>query len=181
MHHRSPVDGVTAATPPHPIDPARFPFILGVEKTLRARSIPLARISGPDAHHPAVYRIETSRSEWECLVVIHEDLESVAFRSLLPLEVPPERLHEVAVLVARLNASRLMGHFACDPACGRITHTTGVRLAGLAPSAEALVWMLGENLLAVDLHMSAFMLVAWTDLAAQVALRECGPAGLEAT
>lgn len=180
MHHPSPEDGVNAAAPPPPIDPARFPFVLRVETTLRGRSIPLERISGPDAHRPAVYRIESPRAEWECLVVIHEDHECVAFRSLLPLEVPLERLHEVAALVARVNASRLMGHFAFDHASGRITHTNGVRLAGLTPSADALVWMLGENLLAVDLHLAAFMLVAWTDLTPEIALGECGPGEREA-
>lgn len=180
MHHPSPEDGVNAATPLHPIDPARFPFVLGVETILRTRSIPLARISGPDAHRPAVYRIDSSLAEWECLVIVHEDHECVAFRSLLPLDVPTGRLHEVAALVARVNASRIVGHFAIDHACGRITHTNGVQLAGLEPSAEALVWMLGENLLAVDLHMAAFMLVAWTDLVPEVALRECGPGELEA-
>lgn len=175
-----PEAGVNAAATPLPPDPARFPFVRSVEDALRGRSVPLIRVSGPDAHRPAVYRIESTGSEWECLIEIDEDRECVAFRSILPIEIPAGRRHEVAALAASANAARVVGHFAIGRRDSRITHTSGVRLAGLAPSPDVLLWLLGENLLAVDLHLAAFMLVAWTDVSADVALRECGPAGLEA-
>jgi hypothetical protein len=177
MHQ--PSDG-GRSTASRPIDPTRFPFVRSVEDALSDRGIPLVRISRPDAHRPAAYRIESPRSEWECLVEIDEDRECVAFRSILPIEVPAGRRHEVAVLAASTNAARIVGHFAIGHRDGRVVHTSGIRLAGLAPSVEALLWTLGENLLAVDLHLAAFMLVAWTDVSAEVALRECGPVECEA-
>lgn len=180
MPEAPPEDGVnSAATPLLPV-PDRFPFVRAVEDALRGRSLPLVRVSGPDAHRPAVYRIESAGAEWECLVEIHEDHECVAVRSILPIEIPAGRRHEVAALAARVNSSRILGHFALGTRDGRIVHTSGIRLAGLAPSADALLWMLGENLIAVDLHLAAFMLVAWTDLSAEVALHACGPADREA-
>lgn len=175
-----PEAGVNAAPTSLPPDPARFPFVRAVEDALRGHAVPLVRLSGPDAHRPAVYRVASVAAEWECLVEVDEDRECVAFRSILPIDVPAGRRHEVAVLTASLNAARVVGHFAIERRDGRVVHTSGVRLAGIVPSAEALVWMLGENLLAVDLHLAAFMLVAWSDASAEVALRECGPAGLVA-
>lgn len=171
---------VNAAATDLPPDPARFPFVRAVEDALRGRDVPLVRIAGPDAHRPAVYRVETIEAEWECLVEIDEDRECVAFRSILPIEIPAGRRHEIAVLAASANAARIVGHFAIDRRAGRVIHTSGVRIAGFAPSADALLWLLGENLLAVDLHLAAFMLVAWTDVTADVALRECGPMEREA-
>ena len=166
-----------AARPAPPIDPVRFPLVAAVVRTLERRSIPLVPRSPPTGHRPAVFLIEAEAAEWECVVEIHEDRELVAFRSLLPIEIPPERIEPVAALAAHLNATRLVGHFAVEPATGAIRLVTARRFADAGPSPETLVWMLGENLLAVDAHLEAFCLVGHADFAPRDALtthRACG-------
>ena len=179
MPETSPEHGADATAPLPTLDPAGFPFIHGIERALRHRGTPLVRLTGPDRTRPATFRITcgpTGSTEWECLVVIDEHRETVAIRSILPIDVPPERLAPVATLVAHLNATRVVGHFAIEPASGRIVHVSGVRLSGLATDPESLMWLLGENLLAVDLHLAMFLVVAWTDIPPEAAMREGGVA-----
>lgn len=162
-----------------PLDPARFPFTVAVERAFRDRRVPLVRVAGPDAHRPAVYRVGSPEAEWDCLIEADEDRECVAIRSILPIEIPTGRRHEVAMLAAGVNSARAVGHFAIVRCGTRVTHTSGVRLAGLEPSGDALAWLLGENLLAVDLHLAAFTLVACGDFDPETALHACGPVAPE--
>jgi hypothetical protein len=180
MPKTSPERGADAISPRTSLDHPRFPFISGIVEAFRCRGTPLVPITDPDDRRAAIFKIPADAAEWECLVLIDEHRETVEIRSILPIEVPPERLETVATLAAHLNATSLVGHFAIEPDAGRILHVSRVRLSGSSPSPDTITWLLGENLLAVDLHVSMFLLVAWAEIAPEAAIGECGSAANEA-
>jgi hypothetical protein len=163
MDHSSPEDGAIARTP-LALDPLLFfPLAKAVVKALRSRSIPLVLMSTPTECRPAVFLVQAKDVDWECVVEIHTERNLVAFRSFLPISIPPDRIRDVAALAGHLNATRLTGHFAVDHATGTVSHVLAMCFTDGLPSESAILWMLEQNLTATDTNEAIFCVVAHMD------------------
>jgi hypothetical protein len=77
-------------------------------------------------------RFKGDDEEWSCVAQAIEDAGVFLFYSIVPGDVPDERLEEVTEFIARANYGMLTGAFECSLDSGDLRYRTGVRL-GLLP------------------------------------------------
>ena len=94
-----------------------------------------------------------AEGRWSTLLVVREELETLAFFSLLEEPVPEERRPAVADWIAHTNYGLLSGSFEMDAASGDLRLRTGLVLQGQALTPELLEGLLYVNVALMDRYL----------------------------
>lgn len=119
-----------------------------------------------DEEHPGGMLLEPSDGEapWPFVAQVDPDEPQVAFYSLLPDEVPPERREAVAAVLTHANYGLAVGSFEIDVSDGDVRFRTSIDLGRAevddAVLAALLSPLIARNLAAMDLWIDGLQGVA---------------------
>lgn len=106
-------------------------------------------------------RFDGTEHSWDCRARPYDPFGQLAFESVLPVVVEPDRRDAVARLVVRANWHLLTGAFQLDVDTGELVFRTMVFVDDDAPLPPALVrGLVYSNVLTVDRCLTEFLATA---------------------
>ncbi len=111
---------------------------------------------------------------WNCYAQIRvtRDVEQILFYSVLPLNVPAEKLLAIAEFITRANYGMALGNFELDFNDGEVRYKTSIDVTDTEISANLLRPLIYTNVLMMDKYMSGLMAVVYADMSPADAVKQ---------
>lgn len=111
---------------------------------------------------------------WNCYAQIRvtRDVEQILFYSVLPLNVPADKLPAIAEFITRANYGMALGNFELDFNDGEVRYKTSVDVTDAEITGNLLRPLIYTNVLMMDKYMSGLMAVVYADMSPEQAVRE---------
>ena len=118
-------------------------------------------IAVEDAEDGKVLRVafEGENGRFLGLVRVHEGTSVLAFYTLCPIEVPPEKMADAAELVARLNNGHVLGNLELDVDDGTMRFKTSVDVEGAELTEDLVANVVYANVASLDQMLPAITAV----------------------
>ena len=97
--------------------------------------------------------------EWQCIAQAQDDKDRFIFYSILPHNVPEDRMRDIVELTTRMNHGMLVGNFELNIDGGEIRYKTSIDVEGgqlTIPMVKAMIYM---NVLIVDKYLPGILSV----------------------
>jgi hypothetical protein len=101
--------------------------------------------------------------KWLCYAQAREQEEQFVFYSVLPINVPDNRLAKMAEFLTRVNYGMVIGNFEMDYDDGEIRYKTSVDIEGSELSAALIRQIVYANLVITDRYLPGVMRVVYSD------------------
>lgn len=98
-----------------------------------------------------------------CYADVQEDDRWLIFYSYLPVNTPPEKIHEMAEFVARANRGMRIGNFELDFEDGEVRFKTSIDVEGGELTSRMIDNLLQANLVTMDRYFSGMMELIYTE------------------
>jgi hypothetical protein len=102
--------------------------------------------------------------KWTCYAQAREDMEQFIFYSILPVNVPPNRLAAMAEFIARANYGMIIGNFELSYEDGEVRYKTSIDVEGDELSFPLIQQMVYANVATMDHYLPGLMTVIYTDI-----------------
>jgi hypothetical protein len=102
--------------------------------------------------------------KWTCYAQAREDMEQFIFYSILPVNVPPNRLGAMAEFIARANYGMIIGNFELSYDDGEVRYKTSIDVEGDDLSFPLIKQMVYANVATMDHYLPGLMTVIYTDV-----------------
>jgi hypothetical protein len=111
---------------------------------------------------------------WNCYAQIRvtRDVEQVLFYSVLPLNVPADKLPAIAEFITRANHGMALGNFELDFNDGEVRYKTSVDVTETEITSSLLRPIIYTNVLMMDKYMSGLMAVVYADMSPAEAVKQ---------
>ena len=111
---------------------------------------------------------------WNCYAQIRvtRDVEQILFYSVLPLNVPADKLSAIAEFITRANYGMALGNFELDFNDGEVRYKTSVDVTDTDITSNLLRPMIYTNVLMMDKYMSGLMAVVYADMSPAEAVKQ---------
>lgn len=118
-------------------------------------------IAVEDAEEGKVLRVafEGENGRFLGLVRVHEGTSVLAFYTLCPVEVPPERMTDALELVARLNNGHVLGNLELDVDDGTMRFKTSIDIEGAELTEDLVANVVYANVASLDQMLPAITAV----------------------
>ncbi|MEM6350711.1 MAG: YbjN domain-containing protein [Cyanobacteria bacterium P01_D01_bin.14] len=111
-----------------------------------------------------------NHGEWDCYVKTQEDSRVFIFYSIPPLQVPQEKLTEMAQYICSANYGLVMGNLEMDFTDGEIRYKTSIDVEGDTLSFELIRNMVGANLSLMDRYLPGILAIVEQGKSAEAAM-----------
>ena len=111
---------------------------------------------------------------WNCYAQIRvtRDVEQILFYSVLPLNVPDDKLGAIAEFITRANYGMALGNFELDFNDGEVRYKTSVDVTDAEITNNLLRPLIYTNVLMMDKYMSGLMAVVYADMSPAEAVKQ---------
>ena len=111
---------------------------------------------------------------WNCYAQIRvtRDVEQILFYSVLPLNVPADKLSAIAEFITRANYGMALGNFELDFNDGEVRYKTSVDVTDTEITSNLLRPLIYTNVLMMDKYMSGLMAVVYADMSPAEAVKQ---------
>ncbi len=111
---------------------------------------------------------------WNCYAQIRvtRDVEQILFYSVLPLNVPADKLSAIAEFITRANYGMALGNFELDFNDGEVRYKTSVDVTDTDITGNLLRPLIYTNVLMMDKYMSGLMAVVYADMSPAEAVKQ---------
>ena len=111
---------------------------------------------------------------WNCYAQIRvtRDVEQVLFYSVLPLNVPADKLPAIAEFITRANYGMALGNFELDFNDGEVRYKTSIDVTETEITSSLLRPLIYTNVLMMDKYMSGLMAVVYADMSPAEAVKQ---------
>lgn len=117
---------------------------------LRADEWPAVRLPNQTA---LALRFSGDHGAWDCRAHTYEDRGQVAFYSIGPLVVPPERYAAMGEFVNRANNGLVIGNFEIDDGNGQVRFKTSLDVEGEELHTRLIKHLVYANVLTMDRYL----------------------------
>lgn len=110
---------------------------------------------------------------WNCYAQIRvtRDVEQILFYSVLPLNVPADKLSAIAEFITRANYGMALGNFELDFNDGEVRYKTSLDVTAAEITGNLLRPLIYTNVLMMDKYMAGLMAVVYADMSPAEAVR----------
>jgi hypothetical protein len=98
-----------------------------------------------------------------CYADVDEEKDWLIFYSYLPVNAPPEKMHEMAEFVTRANRGMRIGNFELDFEDGEIRYKTSIDIEGGELSNKMIDNLMRANLSTMNRYFSGMMELIYSD------------------
>lgn len=98
---------------------------------------------------------------WQCFAQVSEEMEQLAFYSMLDVKVPQDKRLNVAEFLTRANYGLNIGNFEMDFSDGEIKYKTSVSVKGGQLTNEMIKVLVYANVMTVDKYFAGIMSVIY--------------------
>jgi hypothetical protein len=111
---------------------------------------------------------------WNCYAQIRvtRDVEQILFYSVLPLNVPSDKLSAIAEFITRANYGMALGNFELDFNDGEVRYKTSIDVTDTEITSNLLRPLIYTNVLMMDKYMSGLMAVVYADMSPAEAVKQ---------
>jgi hypothetical protein len=111
---------------------------------------------------------------WNCYAQIRvtRDVEQILFYSVLPLNVPVDKLPAIAEFITRANYGMALGNFELDFNDGEVRYKTSVDVTETEITGSLLRPLIYTNVLMMDRYMSGLMAVVYAGMSPAEAVKQ---------
>jgi hypothetical protein len=111
---------------------------------------------------------------WNCYAQIRvtRDVEQILFYSVLPLNVPADKLSAIAEFITRANYGMALGNFELDFNDGEVRYKTSIDVTDTEITGNLLRPVIYTNVLMMDKYMSGLMAVVYADMSPAEAVKQ---------
>jgi hypothetical protein len=111
---------------------------------------------------------------WNCYAQIRvtRDVEQILFYSVLPLNVPADKLPAIAEFITRANYGMALGNFELDFNDGEVRYKTSLDVTETEITDSMLRPLIYTNVLMMDKYMSGLMAVVYADMSPAEAVKQ---------
>ncbi len=111
---------------------------------------------------------------WNCYAQIRvtRDVEQILFYSVLPLNVPADKLSAIAEFITRANYGMALGNFELDFNDGEVRYKTSIDVTDTEITGNLLRPLIYTNVLMMDKYMSGLMAVVYADMSPAEAVKQ---------
>ncbi|MGE5602853.1 MAG: YbjN domain-containing protein [Nitrososphaerales archaeon] len=111
---------------------------------------------------------------WNCYAQIRvtRDVEQILFYSVLPLNVPADKLSAIAEFITRANYGMALGNFELDYNDGEVRYKTSIDVTDTEITSNLLRPLIYTNVLMMDKYMSGLMAVVYADVSPAEAVKQ---------
>lgn len=111
---------------------------------------------------------------WNCYAQIRvtHDVEQILFYSVLPLNVPDDKLSAIAEFITRANYGMALGNFELDFNDGEVRYKTSIDVTDTEITSSLLRPLIYTNVLMMDKYMSGLMAVVYADMSPAEAVKQ---------
>lgn len=102
---------------------------------------------------------------WMCYAQAREAQQQLAFYSVLPINVPPNKRRHVAEFITRVNYGMVIGNFEMDYDDGEVRYKTSADVEGFDLPMPMIRHLVYANLLITDRYLPGLMRVMYGDIA----------------
>ncbi len=111
---------------------------------------------------------------WNCYAQIRttRDVEQILFYSVLPLNVPADKMTAIAEFITRANYGMALGNFELDFNDGEVRYKTSVDVTDTEITTSLLRPLIYTNVLMMDKYMAGLMAVVYADMSPAEAVKQ---------
>ncbi|MCA9888780.1 MAG: YbjN domain-containing protein [Anaerolineae bacterium] len=100
---------------------------------------------------------------WTCYAQAREKQQQFVFYSVLPINVPEEKRHNISEFITRANYGMIMGNFELDFADGEVRYKTSIDVEGTSLTHPLIRQVVYANVMIMDRYMPGLMKVIFAD------------------
>jgi hypothetical protein len=110
--------------------------------------------------------------KWLCYAHAREEVEQFVFYSVLPVNVPPNRLAAAAEFITRANHDMIIGNFEMDYDDGEIRFKTSIDVEGDELTFDLIKQVVYNNVTTMDHYLPGVMALIYTDISPLEAIKK---------